>query len=253
MYSIRSILLTLVLAIVMFSGVTISTYADSRIGNDFKISEKNFETPEAAIRHFTERLAANDLMGAFEACAINEADKFDFIAYSRWINAMLLIQSDAPSQSPVFAQINCVKKMSFLAQQVKIMMYSILTDEKIDGKTIFQPGDDRIEQFAKNADSRRLAGLKVVKIELPISAEILNSERARTYALREAKIYGADDMTEKIVVYQLGPNYFVGGMHLLKYGKYWRIVSLNSTYANMSVVGNVVRIPPEELDKIGKE
>jgi hypothetical protein len=251
MYSIRSIRLTLILVTVMFSGVTISTYADTPAGSVFKLSEKNFDTPEAAIHHFTERLAANDIMGAFEACAINEGDKFNFAAYSRWINAMLLIQSEAPAQSTVLAQVNCIKKMSAIAQQIKIMMYSMLTDEKIDGKTIFQPGDERIEQFVKNADSRRLAGLKVVKIVLPISTEILNSERARTNAQREAKIFGADDMTERVVLYQLGSDYYAGGMHLLKYGKYWRITSLNSMYADMSALGNVVRITPEKFDKIG--
>lgn len=242
----------LIVLVIMVAIGTVSIYADPSSVNSLKLSEKNFETPEAAIQYFVERLAANDIMGAFEACAINEGDKFDFTAFCRRLNAMTLYQSLAPSQSMAFAQINRIIRMSRLAQQTKIMMYSLLTDEMLDGNVIGIPGDERIEAFVKNADSRRLAGFKVVKIKLPVSASILNSERAKTIAVEQAKPEGADEAGERIVLYKLGDVYYWGGIRLLRYGKFWRIDSLYSSYAATSVMGNLKSITPEEFDNIGE-
>jgi len=252
MHWIRSFRILIVLIIMMSIGI-VMIYADSSDGNNFRTSEKNFETPEAAIQYFTRRLASNDIMDVFEACAINEGDKFDFIAFCRYLNAMTLHQSQAPSQSAVFAQINCIIRMSRLAQQNKIMLYSLLTNEILDGIAIEAPGDEWIETFVKNVDSRRLSDLKVIKIKLPVSTDILNSERAKINSVIQANPDGADETGERTVLYKLGDAYYWGGMRLLRYGKYWRIDSLNSSYANTSSMGNLRRITPEEFDTIGGE
>jgi hypothetical protein len=218
----------------------------------FQLSEKNFETPEAAIRHFTERLAANGIMGAFEACAINEGDKFDFAAFCRNIKAMELFTSLAPSKYPMLAQMNRIVKMTRLSQQIKIIIYSLLTGEKLDENIISVPGDERIDAFVKNVDPRELKNLKVIKIKLPASAEFLNSEDVKRDAIKYAKIVGADDSTERLVLYRLGSVYYWGGMRLYKYDKYWRIESLFSFHAERPLAGQLERITPEGFEKLGK-
>jgi hypothetical protein len=217
---------------------------------DFLFPEKNFETPEAAINHFVVRLAANDLPGAFEACAVNEGDKFDFKAMTERLDAIVLYGMLSPSQSPVLAQVNRIAILSRLANQVKFMLYSMLTDISFDGRIIPDPDEQMVDSFIKDADSRKLAGLTVEKIRLPAPAKIYNSERAKKSFMKSARCYGADDAAERLVLYRLNDAYFAGGIHLLKYGKYWRIDSLSSAYAGMPAMGNVKRITREQFDEV---
>jgi hypothetical protein len=231
--------------------LTIFLHGEGAADKTFEFPEKNFETPEAAINHFVSRLAANDLAGAFEACAVNEADRFDFKAMAQRLNAIALYTSLAPSQSPLLGQVNRITMLYRLANQVKFMIYSLLTDIPIDGKMIMNPDEQMLDSFIKNADSRKLAGLTVVKIRLPISEEIYNSERAKKVFVEQARLYGADDSAERVVLYRLNGSLFGGGVHLLRYGKYWRIDSLNSSLAGIPVLGNVARINEEQLDRNG--
>ncbi|HEY1405497.1 MAG TPA: hypothetical protein VF857_02705, partial [Spirochaetota bacterium] len=90
------------------------------------VGSKNFETPEDAIKYFVSRLAANDLPGAFEACAINEIDRFDFGAYTKRLQAFIFWQSPAPSNSLMFRQMNRIMRINQISGQIKIMIYSML-------------------------------------------------------------------------------------------------------------------------------
>jgi hypothetical protein len=237
-------------ALALFLSLNFFLHPEDASDKAFKFSEKNFETPEAAINHFVNRLAANDLAGAFEACAINEGDRFDFKAMAKRLQAITLYMTLAPSQSPVLAQINRITMLSRIANQVKFMIYSLLTDLPIDGKVITNPDDKMVDSFVKNADSRKLAGLSIVKIRLPASEELYNSERVKTSFVEYARPFGADDSAERLVLYKLNGSYFAGGVHLLKYGKYWRIDGLYSTIGNTSPMGNVGRITEEQFDRV---
>jgi hypothetical protein len=248
-------ILTLVVIIVCAIGMLSATSVEKQSDGVFTFPEKNFETPEAAIKHFVERLAANDLAGAFEACAINEGDCFNYEAYSRRLQAMQPLTSLSPSRYPLFAQINRISNLNWLSRQVKMMLYSLLTDlneNEMSGQTIINPDDKRISSFINSCDSRKISGLTVVKIKLPTA--VMNSERARKNAVAQAKCYDADDSTERIILYKLNESYYLGGMYLLKYGKYWRISSLNSNYGNTPLLGNLTKMtsPFNEFDSIGE-
>jgi hypothetical protein len=246
---IRKMMVFLV-ALALLPALTIFLQAEGAADKTFMFPEKNFETPEAAINHFITRLAADDLAGAFEACAVNEGDRFDFKAMAKRLNAIALYASLAPSQSPLLGQVNRITMLYRLANQVKFMIYSLLTDIPIDGRTIANPDEQMLDSFVKNADSRNLAGLTVVKIRLPASEEIYNSERAKKVFVEQARPYGADDTAERLVLYRLNGRLYAGGIHLLRYGRYWRIDSLNSAFANTSVLGNVGSITEEQFDRV---
>lgn len=72
-----------------------------------------------------------------------------------------------------------------------------------------------------------------------------------------ARVYGADDATERIVLYKLNDSYYWGGMHLIKYGKYWRIDGLNSAFADQNAFGFLQKIKVtsaiDVFDKISGE
>jgi hypothetical protein len=244
--------ITLIVFIAIF---LIPVQSGSQEKDVFKISEKNFETPEAAIKHFVERLAANDLAGAFESCNINEMDRFDFKAFTKRLQAMVPVTSPAPSQSLVLLQINRISQLGFLARQTKLMIYCLLTDlneNELNGQMIDNPDDKRISSFIDSCDSQKLAGLTVVKIKL--ASHFMKEESARKIFIEQAQTYGADDATERIILYKLNESYYLGGMRLLKYGRYWRIDNLNYNYANMSSLRLLQNITSDvdEFDQIGE-
>jgi hypothetical protein len=237
--------LTAVTTVMLLSNAT----AVSAAGDPFLFPEKNFETPEAAIQHFVERLAANDLSGALEACAINEGDRFDFAYNAKRIGALFLLNTEMPVNSPMAGQINRIKRLNYLTQQIRFMMTSITTDVKIDGSVQgINPTDEQIVAFVNSSDFRKLAGLAIVKITPPTSGDILESERAIEGNRAQARTYKGDDTIEKVVLYKLGKEYFWGGFHLFRFGKYWRIDSLVSYFANTPSLGVVQRTTPEQFD-----
>ena len=217
------------------------------------VKSKVFETPEAAIRHFVVCLAANDLAGVFESCAINEMDKYNFAAYSHRLNAIQPWQTPAPANSDMFRHLNRISRISLLSGQIKIMIYSLISDIQLDGNTISPVTDKMIEGILKQMDVKNVSGLTVVKIKLPIEKGTLYCERARVNAKRQALVYGGDDSTERIVLYKLGEIYYWGGMHLVRFGKDWKIDSLGSAYANNPALGNLEKTTSEQFDAIGDE
>jgi hypothetical protein len=244
MISIKGKIVSVVLLALLIPALPLR--ADSSADKVFTIAEKNFETPEECIRYFADRLSVNDLAGCFAACAINETDRVDFIRYTKYLNA-IVASTPLPGSTPMFMQMNSIMKMSQIAFQMKIMIYRMCSNLPVVDQVVSSPSDDDLSLFVSNTNARNLAGLKVEKIRLSVSAEILNSERARTNAVRQAAVYGADDSTERVVLYKLRDRWFKGGIRLLKYGKYWKIDSLLSSYSGIPAGGMAVS-GPEAFD-----
>ena len=57
---------------------------------------------------------------------------------------------------------------------------------------------------------------------------------------QQAEIYGAEDMTAYDVLYDIGGDYYAGGIMLLQYGDGWRILSLNDPLLNQPVTGALI-------------
>lgn len=215
------------------------------------VQSKSFDTPEKAINWFVSRVAEGDLPGAMSACMINELDGFDFAAYSKWLNAIHPWQTPAPANSAMFRQLNRMQRLGMISMQLKVMIYSMLTDLDLNGMIISPVNDDMISGMIRNSDMTKLSGLKVAKIRLPVEKDIFESERVRENAERNAAFYGGDDSTERIVLYKLGDQYYRGGMHLVRFGKNWKIDGLSSPLANVSTMGNLERTTPEQFDSTG--
>jgi hypothetical protein len=239
----------IILSIACATNLVSATPSETPSDKVFTFPEKNFETPEAAIKHFVERLAANDLAGAFEACVINEGDSINYEAYYKNKKIMSPLLSLSSSQYPIFAQINRISILASLSHQVKMMLYSLTSDINIE--ELMNLDEKKILSFIDSSDPRKISGLTIVKMKLP--AAIMNSDEARKEAMEWAKSYGADDSTERIVLYKLNETYYWGGIYLLKYGKYWRIYSLYSNYAG-NRLGNLTKLSSasDEFDKMGK-
>lgn len=217
------------------------------------VQSKSFDTPEKAINWFVAHVAEGDLAGAMSACMINELDGFDFAAYMKWLNALHPWQMPAPANSDMFRTLNRIQRIGMISMQIKIMIYSLLTDMNLDGSIIAPLNDEMIAGWVKQSDMDKLKGLRVAKVRLPVEKDILESERARSNAKRNAAFYGGDDSTERIVLYKLNDGYFWGGYHLVRFGKNWKIDGLNSSYANISTLGNLERTTPDKFESIGDD
>ncbi len=66
---------------------------------------------------------------------------------------------------------------------------------------------------------------------------ILESEQNVENFTKQAKLYGAEEMTERIALYELDSKTFLGGFGLFRYESGWKIVRLYSNLAGMSSYG----------------
>ena len=202
-------------------------------------------TPEEAIGSFVAALCENDLQKALQVCAIEDyAAGYDFVGMVDYMKTFMPLQQMAPSEYGLYAGINAISAMYALTNQIKMMIYSFFVPEVGDGKPMYVGGSmDDAKAFATTVDPAKLKNLKLVRTDPPMQT-LLNSEKNVKAFQRWADIYGADEMTERIALYELDGKTYLGGFVLLRYGEEWRIKSLNSNLAGLSVMGTVEETTP---------
>jgi hypothetical protein len=212
--------------------------------------EKDFATPEAAMRYFVERIAKNDAVAALQAFAINQyAEKFDFTAYSERLGVIQPIHSLSPTGYPMYIELNRLELVSRYAQQIKFFSYSFYATEPL-GETIrIQDEPERVSAFVESVNPEQLTNLKISKVIRIIAL----SEQMIDAWQQQAKPVGADEATEIIVLYELDGNYHLGGARLLRYGESWKLDGLNSTIASTAALGTVTKTTQEEFETLISE
>jgi hypothetical protein len=181
-----------------------------------------FSKPEDAINHFVSALSENDLQKALQACAVEEfAQGYNFAGMVDRQKAFIPIQQMAPSEYGMFAEINRIGAMGTLVSQMKMMIYSFFVPEVKDGTPMYVGGSvDDAKKFAEAVNPEKLKNLKIVRIDPPMQS-ILSSEKNTMNFQRMAELYGAQEMTERIVLYELDGKLYLGGFGLLRYGQGW--------------------------------
>jgi hypothetical protein len=199
-----------------------------------------FAAPEDAIRHFVAALAENDLQKALQACAVEEyADGYDFAGMMDRLKALMPVAQMAPSEYDLFREMNRISAMGDIVRQIKMMVYSFFVPEVSEGTLLYSGGGlEEAEAFQSAVDPSQLKGLVLLLIDTP-NKEIMYSETNIANFQKQAKIYGAQDLTERVVLYQLGGKIFEGGFGLLLYEDSWKIFRLNSNLAGQSSMGTV--------------
>jgi hypothetical protein len=161
-----------------------------------------FSAPEDAIRHFAAAIAENDLQKALKACAVDEyAQGYDFAGMVDRLKSLMPMQQMVPSEYGLFAQINRITAMGTLAGQMKMMVYSFFVPKVKDGTPMYTGGSaDDAKKFAEAVDPGKLKNLKIVRIDPP-RQDILSSEKNIENFHKTAMLYGAQEMTERIVLF----------------------------------------------------
>jgi hypothetical protein len=213
-----------------------------------------YTTPEAAVAAYVGGIAAGDMQAVLAASAIEEAALgFDFTAYVERLQALPLMTSPAPAEYPLYAEMNRVRRQNEVLIAVRNLAYSLLSDEDVEEGLIAQPGAERTAAFVKAVDPQRLAGIEVLEIGVP-EPDILQGERYQTTAGQFARIYGADDMTERVVLLGFEGDTYLLGVTLLRYGEGWKVINQMANLAGTSGLGTVEEISAEGFAEVtGKE
>jgi hypothetical protein len=208
--------------------------------------ELEFDTPEKAITYFIEALKENDIGKAFQACAINNPSRnYDMTESVQRINSLNYINNLAPSEYDAYIELNKIECMAKLARQIKLFYYSMSSPD-IDFQRLKSPvSAEELSEFIEVSDPEKIRDLKIVSID---KHDLVDSDRYKRMALNQSHVLGADDGTERLTLMELDSNFYILGFHLLKYGDFYQIDSLNSNLANTSMYG-VEKLEFEEYKK----
>lgn len=224
--------------------VPVEAKASSQGGDVY--TTPGFATPEEAIGHFCQGLAAQDFQGALEACAISEqAEGFDFPGWVDRMKAHVPLANPAPATSGLYKELNEAAIAGSFAGQIKMLLYSFFVTAGLEGSSVAPADRAYALEFQEAVAAEQLAGLRLLRVDPPKKA-VLESEKNRENFARMAEIYGAQEMTERIVLYELGGRTFLGGFGLYRYGSGWKICRLHSSLAGLSPTGAAVEASPEE-------
>ncbi len=213
-------------------------------------STVTFSTPEDAITSFFEGLTQSDFNKILQACALNEiSENFRFDTNIDRVQAFLPSQSYAPTDYPFYVELNKAQMASRIASEVKILAYSLLSTQEIDYSQTTRMDVDTAVSFMNEVDPARLADVEVQKIGLPNPA-VMSSDRYKENAVKIARVYGADDSTERVVLFTFEQNYYMLGFTLLSYGENWKISILSSPIAGTSPLGDPVKTTKEEFESM---
>lgn len=194
-------------------------------------------TPEGAVRIYLDAFKARDLESLMAVSAADPvADEVDFVAYVDRIRAWLPFQAPAPATDPFLIDLNRVQQASQLLGQTRMLTYGLLTDVQLDGATVAPVDAAWAEAFMDQLDLARLDGLEIGEIALP-DPELMDSDRYREVMAKQAAVYGADEMTERVALVSLEGRDWLVGFTLMRFGDAWHVNSQTSAIAGLPATG----------------
>jgi hypothetical protein len=207
-----------------------------------------FAAPEDAIRQYMNGVAANDADQILQACGIDEvASKFQWEAWAERLQAILPWSKLAPSQYPLYATENQYARAADILLQVRNLAYGLLSSLPTDGTTVAPVTKDQVEKYAREVDPSLLAGLKVLEVKFPI-AHLAGDARTLSTFAAQARVYGADEMTERLALFELNGKTYEVGFQLLRYGSSWIVLSQSSALSGLDSTGVAKPISQSDFD-----
>lgn len=215
------------------------------------VPDAMFKTPEDAINAYIQGVAQADTSKVLQACAINEmSEKFRFDLYTERLKALMPSQSLAPANSPFYVEANKAQLTAQVLNRVKILVYGLLSSEKVDdGSVIAIMDTERINNFMKDVDPKKLASLKIEKISPP-NKTLMSSASHQNVATQNALAYGADESTERVALFSFAQNYYYVGFTLLRYGENWKISSQTSALGNANTLGAPTKTTVDKFESM---
>lgn len=186
-------------------------------------------TPEEAVRRYLSGVAAADLEAVLAVTAIDAfSDGFRFDLLMEWRGAFTPTSDPSPPVHALYEELNRLMQAETIGHKLKLLVYSLLSSEHLS-----DPGlgpwpirvNDRAEAraFGIEIDPARLARLDVVDVRFP-DASLEEDPRWLELAERQARILGADELTQRLALVSLEGRLFDVGFTLVRYADDWKIL-----------------------------
>ncbi len=212
--------------------------------------DPSFKTPEEVITFYLQAVVEGDVIKIMQASAVNEmSENFRFDLYTDRLQ-ILTPHAPAPSDYPFYAEINKAQFSWQILNQARNLAYGLLSTEKamLDGQTVIIDSEGTA-RFIEEVDPEGLAALQVMKTGVP-NPDLMYSERNQENSNSIAEVYGADELTERVVLFMFkGDTYYVG-FTLLRYGEDWKINNATSPIGGTSPLGAPQKITAEEFEAL---
>ena len=203
-------------------------------------------TPEDAVRQYLAGIAANDADKVLQACAIDEvAAHFQFDLQAERLQAIVPSSFLLPSGYQFYAGLNRYGQAYQIFYELRGLAYSLLSSQPVD-QVISPVTADQAQQLVKDLDPSHLAGLTVVSVKFPIARYATDAHTLSNFAA-EAKVYGADELTERLALFQLNGKYYDVGFTLVRYGSDWKVLNQISNLAGMPATGAAQQTTPGDF------
>jgi hypothetical protein len=204
-------------------------------------------TPEDAVRQYLAGVAANDINRVLDACAIDEvAAHFQFDLQAERLQAIVPTTFLLPSGYQFYAGLNRYGQAYPIFAELRGLSYSLLSSQPVD-QIITPVTADQAQKLIKDLDPSRLAGLTVASVKFPIAKFATDAHTISNFAA-EAKVYGADELTERLALFQLNGQYYDVGFTLVRYGSDWKVLNQVSNLAAMPATGAAQQTTPGNFD-----
>jgi hypothetical protein len=204
-------------------------------------------TPEDAVGQYLTAFASNNAAQLLDACAIDEvAAHFQFEAQATRLQVIEPNQFLLPTSYAFYVDLNKYGQAYVNFSQVRGLALSLLTSQPVD-QLITPVTADQARQYVKSADPSQLAGLKVVEIKFPI-AKFATDPKALANFAAQAKVYGADELTERLALVALNGKDYAVGFTLVRYGSDWKVLNQVSNLAATSATGAAQPMTQSDFD-----
>jgi hypothetical protein len=205
-------------------------------------------TPEDAVRAYVAGVSAADLDAVLAASAVDQASAgFDLAAYVERLRMFDPLNAQGPAEYPFYVDINRAQLSARLAMQVRMLAYSLLSDQRFEGPPVIPADPQWADAFIAAVDPARLAGLTVEDVRQPVP-ELANSQRNLDNMAKAAKMYGADEQVDRLALLGFEGRLYDLGFTLLRYGDTWGVISQVSPLAGTDSFGNARPTTQEAYD-----
>lgn len=211
----------------------------------------NFKTPEDAINAYIEGVKKQDFEEIIGATAADSMSKgFNFVAEVDRLQKLSLL-TPVPSSSALFVALNKAEFVARVARDVQRLSYGLLIKAEAETKILeghqIEMDASSAANFASSVDTQRLSDLKLLKVGIP-NPEMVNSEKYRSAATRRAKVFGADNFSERLALLSFEGHSFAIGFTVLRYEESWSVLDL---YSQVTRFGRELkRVTPEQFEDL---
>lgn len=193
-------------------------------------------TPEDAVAAYLQGIKDSDAAEILAASAVDQmAANVDFVAYVDRIRAWTM-QAPAPATDPFLTDLTLAQQQGVLLGQARNLVYGLLTDLDLSGGVIAPVDAAWAQGVIDQLDLAHLDGLTVGDIVAP-DAELMAGDRYKENAAKQAAIWGADELTERVATVSLDGTDRLVGFTLFRYGDEWRVAFQASALAGTPSTG----------------